>query len=96
MSEPLHPVGDLITGGEEQDRRRESLRPPAPAEREAIAAGEHHVNLGADDYLVKPFAFAELLARVRALLRRVCLLSRSPTDRTQEECAGKRLRRLCP
>ena len=34
---------------------------------------EHRVKgleLGADDYLVKPFAFAELLARVRTLLRR--------------------------
>jgi DNA-binding response OmpR family regulator len=28
------------------------------------------LNLGADDYLVKPFAFKELLARVRALVRR--------------------------
>lgn len=28
------------------------------------------LNLGADDYLVKPFAFDELLARVRALIRR--------------------------
>lgn len=28
------------------------------------------LDLGADDYLVKPFAFSELLARVRALLRR--------------------------
>jgi len=28
------------------------------------------LELGADDYLVKPFAFVELLARIRALLRR--------------------------
>ena len=28
------------------------------------------LNCGADDYLVKPFAFAELLARIRALARR--------------------------
>ena len=28
------------------------------------------LDLGADDYLVKPFAFSELLARIRSLLRR--------------------------
>ena len=29
------------------------------------------LNLGADDYLAKPFAFAELVARIRALARRI-------------------------
>jgi two-component system, OmpR family, response regulator len=38
----------------------------------------HGFEMGADDYLVKPFAMAELLARVKAVLRRAGRLS-SPT-----------------
>jgi DNA-binding response OmpR family regulator len=37
---------------------------------------------GADDYLVKPFAFAELLARIRAMLRR------GRSDASDRLCAG--------
>ena len=36
------------------------------------------LELGADDYLVKPFAFSELLARVRALLKRGKMSSATP------------------
>ena len=38
--------------------------------RDALADRLQGLELGADDYLVKPFAFAELLARIRTLLRR--------------------------
>jgi two-component system OmpR family response regulator len=40
------------------------------------------LDAGADDYLMKPFAFGELLARLRALLRR------GPAERTPEIVVG--------
>ncbi len=38
--------------------------------RDALDDRVRGLDIGADDYLVKPFAFPELLARIRALLRR--------------------------
>jgi two-component system, OmpR family, copper resistance phosphate regulon response regulator CusR len=52
--------------------RRAGLRTPVIflTARDSVQDRVKGLDLGADDYLVKPFAFSELLARVRSLLRR--------------------------
>jgi two-component system OmpR family response regulator len=52
--------------------RRRGLRTPVlmVTARDAVDDRVAGLDSGADDYLVKPFAFAELLARLRALARR--------------------------
>ncbi len=52
-------------------RRREITTPVIfLTARDAVHDRVKGLELGADDYLVKPFAFSELLARVRSILRR--------------------------
>ncbi len=55
-----------------QAARADGIRTPmlVLTARDAIAERVHGLNLGADDYLIKPFALAELVARVRAMIRR--------------------------
>ena len=48
--------------------------------RDAVPDRVHGLEAGADDYLVKPFAFQELLARIRALARRPAMLPSDTTD----------------
>jgi heavy metal response regulator len=56
--------------------RRRGLRTPVLmlTARDAVEDRVAGLDSGADDYLIKPFAFAELLARIRALVRREPLL----------------------
>jgi two-component system copper resistance phosphate regulon response regulator CusR len=62
-----------LTGTEilERVRQKNSLVPILMlTARDGVADKIKHFESGADDYLTKPFAFAELLLRVKALLRR--------------------------
>lgn len=72
----------------------------------ALDGVEHRVkglDLGADDYLVKPFAFTELEARIRALLRRGSPIKHATLQfmditldtRTHEVRRGERVVALC-
>ncbi|WP_409319492.1 heavy metal response regulator transcription factor [Pseudomonas sp. KCJK9016] len=54
----------------EQLRRTHSTRVMMLTARGRLADKIRGLDLGADDYLVKPFEFPELLARVRTLMRR--------------------------
>lgn len=51
-------------------RRKPNLLVLMLTAKDALEDRIQGLNLGADDYLIKPFAFAELSARTRALLRR--------------------------
>ncbi len=52
------------------------------------------LDIGADDYLVKPFAFVELLARIRALLRRgQALPERLQVDDLSLDCIRRKVSR---
>ncbi|WP_067819337.1 response regulator transcription factor [Actinomadura kijaniata] len=93
-----------IRAGEVAGETGADLRILMLTARDRLADRVQGLDQGADDYLVKPFAFPELLARVRALLRRdsgggTAVLTvgalRLDTSR-QEAFRGDRALRLTP
>src|SRR3989475_2878973 len=75
-----------LTGGEVLSRIRKS-KSQVPililTARDSISDKVENFEAGADDYLTKPFAFAELLVRVKALLRRT-VVNRSSVLRVDD------------
>lgn len=71
-------------GGDEVLRSLRIHRPELPVvvltARDAVTERVRILDLGADDYLVKPFALSELLARIRARLRSGSASSRMLTS----------------
>jgi DNA-binding response OmpR family regulator len=61
-------------------RRRQLMPIVMLTARDAEADRVNGLEAGADDYVVKPFSIPELLARVRAMLRRVALDSIVPAE----------------
>lgn len=64
------PDGDGITLIERLRQRGSALPTLILTARDAIEDRVTGLDVGADDYLIKPFAMAELVARIKALLRR--------------------------
>jgi DNA-binding response OmpR family regulator len=76
--------------GEQVLERLRSRRPDVPViiltARDAVEDRVRNLNAGADDYVTKPFSFAELLARIHARLR-----SRDQAQSVELEAGGVQL-----
>ena len=68
-----------LNGLEVARRLRESKKTPIimMTARDSVIDRVSGLDFGADDYLVKPFAIEELLARIRSLLRRIAIETES-------------------